>query len=1316
MSLFPDRSLKRKRSLSTDLDDVTPKDVDVMDVDLFVDSFLDSPVPETLAKRLIASFCSGISSFDTDPPYYLPHKSIEEVITDEAVDKELRRSAEELARPGRGIFPEHLRRQICQWITEKANKVFAITVECDLDISRLIIAMRSFYQNGFDNSRLPISDPKSVAMKDQFDERIWSQAGLINFYIHQWKYLVPVFTPQRYDYDLHSKTIFPFTLQSNKSRIGGFSSVYKVSLHADHQEHYLMPSVAIKEIKMGAGKDPIKTNAAWEQEAKALKDINDLVDHDHILKCIAAIRRGNNRYFMFPWADGDSLRDFWNTKPTQVPSKSVILHSILQLRGIADALDRLHNFSEQLGDIVEDEMVEERDDEMRPDIPKIVNEDTDEVLHEERVEQGNIRHGDLKPENILVFSDPQNKTQVFKIADMGLAKKHIARTEKREHPTSTMYGTMRYEAPETMTSKHGKRSRLYDIWSMGCITLEFIIWMLYGNNALLDFNKQMDTQQVSQYFEVPTLGELGRAEVHPFVRRWMDHLQDKDPECKSESAIRDLLDIVRTKLLIVPLPPHRASTFEGGPGLAPPPLGESKTYYRATAAEFRDALDEILNKVSRPGYLLTGKDRSGVKTPSPSSNLLSPIVAFPNNAGPSMPKINVPQQEEALPGLHVPQKEQSLTGLLGRNHRLVGWEFPVDNQFAEKVFDRTDNLGPWPTVPSKLCARCDALDFMAGGFTFKDQVLELEKRSKDCDLCTLLHSCCSKNNVQENVPLRFERNQSKIMMNHGPMPALSIFRSPNLRTPPPIQIGSPVLPYPGTQAFYKIVKSWLDDCDTHHKDCHVIGKSKFPTRLIDVGTLDDPQLRLLETSDHEKDFADKQYIAISHPWGDATKWPPFNTLRKDKSGAGHDIDHFKQAIPFDQLPATFRDAVQCARALAIRYLWIDSICIIQGKDGDFAEEAKRMEDVYSGAYCVFAASRAKHQHDGFLKARPQPSYVTLLGSDRQPFYLCQAVDDFSQDVLEGSLNRRGWVLQERALARRTIYFTENQTYFECGNGVRCETMTKMHNNMADFLGDPNFPVKAMTESRGLKISYFKDLYQTYSRLDFTREYDRPFAIAGIEKRLQAAYNTKGGYGIFDDGPDGGLFHRSLLWKRGEKAKDADNDATEKKTDNKVVMQLIDFPAERNIRVPSWSWMAYTGGIDYTDPPFQTAEWVKDEISPPWTRGEDWAWSTESAPQTHDIALSVLVRNFSVARKSKDEVELTYDIERTASDGQRTQCVIVARSRVEKLAADKTHYVLLVAPEKTLTKRGDKVYRRVGAGFMPGKYIALDEPGIPAKIY
>jgi hypothetical protein len=102
-----------------------------------------------------------------------------------------------------------------------------------------------------------------------------------------------------------------------------------------------------------------------------------------------------------------------------------------------------------------------------------------------------------------------------------------------------------------------------------------------------------------------------------------------------------------------------------------------------------------------------------------------------------------------------------------------------------------------------------------------------------------------------------------------------------------------------------------------------------------------------------------------------------------------------------------------------------------------------MEDVYSEAYCVLAATSAHGQHDGFLKHREERKYITIRKDPLPPIHICEFKDNFQQHVLDSNLNKRGWVLQERVLARRTIYFTDKQTYWECGSGVRCETMSKM---------------------------------------------------------------------------------------------------------------------------------------------------------------------------------------------------------------------------------------------------------------------------------
>jgi hypothetical protein len=270
--------------------------------------------------------------------------------------------------------------------------------------------------------------------------------------------------------------------------------------------------------------------------------------------------------------------------------------------------------------------------------------------------------------------------------------------------------------------------------------------------------------------------------------------------------------------------------------------------------------------------------------------------------------------------------------------------------------------------------------------------------------------------------------------------------------------------------------------------------------------------------------------------------------------------------------------------------------------------------------------------------------------------------------------------------------------------------------MADFLGDPRFPDKAMRNtSRALKIEYFQGLYKQYSRLDFTRYEDRPIAIAGLEKRLRNAFATHGGFGIFDDGDrsqlDNGLFHRSLLWKRSEE--DVHEDEHRGQGAVSHWLEPIVFPPERDMHVPTWSWMAYKGAIDYMDPPYGTADWETTEITPPWTQGQKAP--TDLVPLGRQVALQAVVRDFNVAGSRAGEVKLVYDRERTkGSNGQRAQCVVVAKSKERKAENSKSHFVLLVT-ETQFSTAGTKVYERAGVGVMLGLFIGLAGEGVKAWI-
>lgn len=230
----------------------------------------------------------------------------------------------------------------------------------------------------------------------------------------------------------------------------------------------------------------------------------------------------------------------------------------------------------------------------------------------------------------------------------------------------------------------------------------------------------------------------------------------------------------------------------------------------------------------------------------------------------------------------------------------------------------------------------------------------------------------------------------------------------------------------------RILQHWLSECDTQHTCCSSPGNVHLPTRLIDIGSGTESMVRLFETKPGDS----LTYIALSHPSGQ----PPLFYTTLDN------IAQYMEYIPFETLPTTYQDAITVTRGLGIRYLWIDSICIMEYYPEDFFSEAKRMEDVFSQAYCVLAACSESGQQDGFLKRREEPGPPIHFNepSCEAVIRITSFIDDFERYVLQSPLQQRAWTLQERALARRTIYFTSVQMFWECGTGVLCETMTKMN--------------------------------------------------------------------------------------------------------------------------------------------------------------------------------------------------------------------------------------------------------------------------------
>ncbi|RSL41020.1 hypothetical protein CEP53_013009 [Fusarium sp. AF-6] len=931
---------------------------------------------------------------------------------------------------------------------------------------------------------------------------------------------------------------------------------------------------------------------------------------------------------MFEWANGGTLRDVWTRQNVDYTSLNGhrIMQVLEQLHGLAEALSKLHNkvTTKQLngfpGPLPRAETILAP---LSDDAPKVKlqvdSEDSDNTGDE------HWRHGDLKPDNILLFKDATSPwLGTLKIADLGLAKQHTFATSQRVDPTRQRYSTSHYEAPEVVTRRYEPRSRLYDIWSMGCIIFEFVIWLLYGYPGLQRFyGEKLPTSKDTLYFTVNQKED--HAKVSDIVKKWMEYMLRFDPECngQSPSAIGDLIKLVMNHLLVVTLPGQ---------------MGQGGT--RQGADFLERSLKEIMEKAvtNRGGtYLFTGSSRKKAQS-------LKEMSSLSTGSG----------------GQAVALKSPNLFDNV--------WEFLDDSSFATSFLRTQDPQLSRPFHPPEVALRL----------------------SKRCDLHHLIFGVLTEQHETSLIEVR--RVGGTLKLNGKPISTLSICKglAKNTRLEvtdslTDIQIGISQLPEVNGAPFYSLMLHWIHDCDVNHPGCRPLNHDPecLPTRLLDVGPNgslgNDSFVHLLTTKEDLGATQNLHYIALSHPWGNSKHHDHFCTTPENL------YQRLISGIPFDKLPCTFKHAVQVTRSLNIRYLWIDSLCIVQGDGGDFDTEAKNMETIFSSAYCVIAASRASGTSSGFLEKRSPRQFIRLDEVAGSPHYICQGIDNFQHDVVDGDLNKRGWVLQERALARRTIYFTKNQTYWD---------------NEAAFLGDANFPNVAVKSTRGTRIRFYEKLYEGYSRLDLTKAYDRPIAIAGLEQRLVNAFETHGGYGVFQ----GKFFGRSLLWIRDTKFTDK--------------LNKIDFPSSQKYVVPTWSWMAYEGAITYMKVPFGEVDWEegKDMIRSPWT----WSDSSSSSATWHTgnsnerIDLTAQARdlvNLALAEKG-----IVYDRGRMTLTNCRLKCVIVGREKAKdekaSVALLRNYYVLIVAPKEDLGAE----YQRVGAACLPGTCIAWDRPELRVRIF
>jgi hypothetical protein len=233
--------------------------------------------------------------------------------------------------------------------------------------------------------------------------------------------------------------------------------------------------------------------------------------------------------------------------------------------------------------------------------------------------------------------------------------------------------------------------------------------------------------------------------------------------------------------------------------------------------------------------------------------------------------------------------------------------------------------------------------------------------------------------------------------------------------------------------------------------------------------------------------------------------------------------------------------VTILRKLDIKYVWIDSLCIIQDSEADWLKESAKMADIYLNAYLTIAGTRAAQGSEGLFASTQfffEFEGTPLVAQNKTWLY-----DYKDPDRLAFPLLTRGWVLQEMLLSSRVLHFCNDDLVFECSHAIECTCGPHSRNDTSLTVQRKFFDRRcnnvSIAEEDGLELgglvpkypdqaaalSCWNELLGRYVKLELTFEKDRLPAISALARRFAANYGCTYVAGIWKED-----LHRCLLWQ------------------------------------------------------------------------------------------------------------------------------------------------------------------------------------------
>ncbi|KAK8117476.1 uncharacterized protein PG998_005757 [Apiospora kogelbergensis] len=295
---------------------------------------------------------------------------------------------------------------------------------------------------------------------------------------------------------------------------------------------------------------------------------------------------------------------------------------------------------------------------------------------------------------------------------------------------------------------------------------------------------------------------------------------------------------------------------------------------------------------------------------------------------------------------------------------------------------------------------------------------------------------------------------------------------------------------------HNFIQCQINNCIQSHEECreHPSQMSQgriisWPSRVLEI----ENTTSLVRLVQFEPEMA-QHYAAVSYCWG--LKHPH---LKAEAST----LNSLREGISWYDLPKTLSDAVVLAARIGCRWIWIDSMCIIQDNEQDWAMEAAKMSTVYQHALVTIIANSASCCNEGFLENPRKPSVklgqvstghgksVELRGRVLYDWGYHRGGPQSHQSHYtkwRDPVDYRGWTLQESILSTRSLCFTSGEVQFSCQKSKACECGKQLFGKLYNTT-DP-------------KELWFKTV-EEYACRSLTKQSDITVAFKGIQHMTAA---------------------------------------------------------------------------------------------------------------------------------------------------------------------------------------------------------------------